>query len=169
MAESSIIHHWLLVEEILVYLTQVIENFPTPQWDFEVIIATVQSLSPSNSPCYRYMDSVAGHLLSKLLSHPPFLFPLPPHSFLLPLYPSNIFSSLLLSSLLLFLPLLSLTVLPSQLPPLPLFVVGHSGIWLCVRSCVIDRTQTHTQTCMRIYQKSNAAVLLQKSPAHSSW
>lgn len=33
-----------------------------------------ESLSPTtSSPCYRYIDSVAGHLLPKLLSHPPFL------------------------------------------------------------------------------------------------
>lgn len=50
----------------------------------------------------------------------------------------------------------------SQLPPLPVFVVSHSGIWLCGRSGVIDRDtgshkhkhiQTHTNkhTLAHIY------------------
>ncbi len=141
--------------------TKVNEKLPTPQRGFEVIIATVQSLalSPSNSPCYRYMDSVAGHLLSKLLSHLP--------------HPPSLSSSVsflcvrrFIVSTFSLLPLLSVAVLPSQLPPLPVFVVSHSGALLCVGSCVIDPTKappTNTQTNTHKRQKLNAGERLQKS------
>lgn len=129
------ISHWIVVE-LLIHLTRVNDNFPTPQWGFEVIIAAVQSLSPSKSPRYRYVDSVAGHLLSQLLSH----FPLFSSS------SSSLFSLQRFYLLLLLSLSFCLIVLPSHLPLLATVVVGHGGTWLCVRSCVIDHTHTHTHT-----------------------
>lgn len=127
----SLCFYWIVVE-LLIHLTRVNDNFPTPQWGFEVIIAAVQSLSPSKSPRYRYVDSVAGHLLSQLLSH----FPLFSSSSSSPFSLQTFYLLLLLSSS------FCLIVLPSHLPLLATFVVGHGGTWLCVRSWVIDHTHT---------------------------
>lgn len=109
-----------------------------------MIIAAVQSLSPSKSPRYRYVDSVAGHLLSQLLSH----FPLFSSS------SSSLFSLQRFYLLLLLSLSFCLIVLPSHLPLLATFVVGHGGTWLCVRSCVIGHTHTHSHT-NTVYQESN--------------
>ena len=100
-----------------------------------------KSLSPSNSPCYRYMESVAGHLLSKLLSHPPLDFPLPLHSFPLPRLPSNMFSSPSSSS--------SSSSSSSFLLCLSLVLVTEGSGF--VSGCVLSTTQ-----------KSNAGVWLQE-------
>lgn len=108
-----------------------------------MIIATVRSLSPSNTPCYRYMDSVAGHLLSKLLSHPP------PS-----LSSSSPFSPLATSAVSHF--LFSL-LLPASPPPVSassstrLCCESQWDLALCQVMCYqprhrLTQTQTHTQT-----------------------
>lgn len=109
-----------------------------------MIIATVRSLSPSNTPCYRYMDSVAGHLLSKLLSHPP------PFSFLvLPILSFGHFSRLTFS-LLPFTPRLSSSRLSAS-SSTRLCCESQWDLALCQVMCYqprhrLTQTQTHTQT-----------------------
>lgn len=110
--EACTLHHWMLVEEVLIHLTRLDENFSTPQWGFEVIIA--KSLSLQQSLPQLYGLSGRSFVIKIALTSPA---------------SSYTFSTLVPSPLFL-LAFSCLTVLPSHLTRLPVFVVSHRAVLL---------------------------------------